>query len=164
MNSIFAGLCLVVLLIPFDSGIASENDFPEKKVGMLSCKILPHSGINLLIHSTRDIRCEFTPATSGPVEYYKGETGIGFGLDVAINKGSNITYLVLANHFTANSHQLAGKYSGARGSASLGVSAGDLAPIEKNDGSIALQPMKVKNQGIGVTLGFSYIYLEPDSQ
>ncbi|PJA30978.1 MAG: hypothetical protein CO187_10810 [Zetaproteobacteria bacterium CG_4_9_14_3_um_filter_53_7] len=164
MKSLFTGFILTMLLFTVSPSWAADVDSPMTKVGMLSCKILPHTGINLLVHSTRDIRCEFTSATGGSVERYKGETGIGFGLDVAIGKRSSMTYSILARHFTAGANQLAGKYSGASGSATLGVSAGDSAPIEKDDGTIALQPIRVRNQGAGVSLGFSYIYLEPDSQ
>ncbi len=165
MKPLFTRLCLIMLLFSAFPATASDIDTLATKVGTLNCKILPHSGINLLIHSTRDIRCEFSPVAGGSVEHYKGETGIGFGLDVAIGKRSNMIYSVLASrHFTPKANQLAGKYSGAAGGATLGISVGDSAPIEKDDGSIALQPISVRNQGAGVALGFSYIYLEPDNQ
>ncbi len=161
MNRLFASLCLTALLLHAGGVLAAENTFG--KVGTLNCKIMPHSGINLLIHSAREMRCEFTPLNNRSIEYYKGKTGIGLGLDVSFNKRANIAYSVLAKHFRAGTHQLAGKYSGASGSAALGVSAGDTAPIQKDDKSISLQPIQVKNSGIGVAAGFSYLYLEADN-
>jgi len=162
MNRLFASLCLIVLLLHAGGVFAAENT--PGRVGTLSCRIMPHSGINLLIHSTKEVRCEFTPSGRGPVEYYKGETGIGFGLDINFNKGADIAYSVLANHFSAGAYQLAGRYSGASGSATLGLSAGDAAPIQKDDRSISLQPIRVRNSGVGVAAGFSYLYLEADNQ
>ncbi|ATX79157.1 Protein of unknown function (DUF992) [Mariprofundus aestuarium] len=156
---------LSALMLSSYPALAAHPDAPSKKVGTLTCKILPHAGINLLIHSTRDIRCEFEMLEDGVIERYKGETGIGFGLDVAFARGSVLIYSVLADHFKQNTNQLAGKYSGARGNVTtLGATVGDSAPIEKDDGTISLQPMSVQNKGVGATLGFSYIYLEPDSQ
>jgi len=70
---------------------------------------------------------------------------------------------VLADQFRAGIHQLAGRYSGASGSATLGLSAGDAAPIQKDDKSISLQPIRVRNSGVGVAAGFSYLYLEADN-
>ncbi|GAV19286.1 hypothetical protein MMIC_P0219 [Mariprofundus micogutta] len=164
MNRFITAVCFSLLMLPAYTTIAAGNDAPMQKVGVLRCNILPHTGINLLIHSTRDIRCEFTATPDEPVEYYKGETGIGFGLDIAVGKGSEIAYAVLARQFKPHSNQLAGKYSGARGSAALIISGGDTAPIGKDDGTISLQPTTVNNKGSGVTLGFSYIYLEADSR
>ncbi|ATX82431.1 Protein of unknown function (DUF992) [Mariprofundus ferrinatatus] len=163
MNPLSAVL-LTSLMILSSPALAAHPDAPSKQVGTLTCTILPHTGINLLIHSTRDIRCEFKSTSEGAVERYKGETGIGFGLDVTFKKGSVLVYSVLADHFKQNTNQLAGKYSGARGSVTtFGATVGDIAPIEKDDGTVSLQPIRVRNKGVGATLGFTYIYLEPDS-
>ena len=131
-------------------------------VGRLSCQILPHSGINLLIHSTKDIRCQFEPSDGSATEHYKGETGIKFGLDVGIDRSEKITYSVLADSFKPGTHYLAGKYSGAGGEANLGLAVGDSAPIRKRDRSVSLQPIDTRNKGAGVAAGLNYIYLEAD--
>lgn len=163
MHRLITGLCLLALLFPVCITSAAKLKNPERVFGTLACKVIPHSGINLLIHSTKGIRCEFRPEDPGPLEYYKGETGIKLGLDVSINKREHIKYSVLAEQFTPGTHQLSGRYSGAGGEATFGLSAGESAPIEKNDGSIALQPIGKKNSGIGAAAGFTYIYLEPDT-
>jgi len=164
MKQLLAGICCAVLLWPVLSHAAGGIDVPLHRVGVLSCDVLPHSGINLLIHSTRDIRCTFSPAADGSTEYYKGETGVGFGIDMAFDKSSTLDFSVLAKHFAAGTRQLAGKYSGAGGNASLGLTVGETAPIRKNDGSISLQPVGGKNKGAGVSAGFTYLHLEKASK
>jgi len=154
---------LALLLLPAWNVSAAKPKNPEKISGTLVCKAVPHSGINLLIHSTKGIRCQFRPKDGEAIEYYKGETGIKFGLDMSLNERETITYSVLAEQFIPGTHQLSGKYSGAGGQATFGLSAGKSNPIEKNDGSIALQPTAEKSSGVGVAAGFTYIYLEPDT-
>lgn len=153
-----------VLLLPAGNTMAAKADAPRKIVGVLSCNVVPYTGLNLLIHSVRGIRCEFTPRGGGPVEYYKGETGIGFGIDVNVDMHTHIRYSVLAHHYVPGSHQLAGKYAGVGGGASFGLSIGNTAPIGKRDGSITLQPIGDKSQGGGIAAGFTYLYLEADGK
>ncbi|MDQ6965977.1 MAG: DUF992 domain-containing protein [Mariprofundaceae bacterium] len=163
MDRIVAGMALAVLLI-FPAGLVIGAHVPLPRVGTLNCKILPHSGINLLIHSTREIRCRFTPEAKGLSEYYRGETGIGFGFDVAFGRSSTLDYAVSARQFKTGTHQLAGKYEGTGGNATLGVSVGDTTPIQKRDGSIMLQPIGGKNKGVGAAAGYSYLYLQVDDK
>jgi len=163
MNRLLIIICIAVPTFFASESFAYEADHLQKNVGTLSCKMLPHSGINLLIHSTSEIRCEFEPSEGGPKEYYKGETGIKFGLDLSINRKTNMVYLVRTEHFRPGTHQLAGKYSGVGGGITLGISAGDTTPIQNNDKSISLQPMSAKKSGVGAGAGFTYICLEEDN-
>lgn len=164
MNRHIIGFYLIIFRLPIGNAFAEHIALPKHMVGSLACKILPHSGLNLLIHSSRDIRCTFTAKDKRSVEYYKGETGIKFGIDIGFNKHENIVYAVLTSDFELGKHQLAGKYSGASGNARLGLSVGDSAPIEKNDKSVSLQPIQTHASGAGAAAGFSYLYLEPDRQ
>jgi Protein of unknown function (DUF992) len=158
-----AGMFLTAaLLLPAGSAIAGKVEAPKNIIGILACKVVPYSGINLLIHSVRQIHCEFTPRNGGPVERYKGETGVGFGIDVNVDKHTSIRYSVLANHFQPGTHQLAGKYSGLGGGVTFGLSVGNSAPLGKRDGSISLQPIGGKSSGGSVAAGFTYLYLEAD--
>ena len=162
MNRLMTGLYLMIFLLLSGNAFAEYIEAPKHMVGTLECKVLPHSGLNLLIHSSKDIRCEFTSKDKRVVEYYKGETGIKFGIDIGFGKHENITYAVLSRNFKQGEHQLAGKYSGASGNATLGLSTGDSAVIEKDDKSISLQPVRVNAKGIGAAAGFGYLYLEID--
>ncbi len=157
-------LYLLILLLPSGYAFAEHVDVPKQAIGMLECKVLPHSGLNLLIHSSKEIRCTFTSKDKRIVEYYKGETGIKFGVDIGLGKHENIIYGVLASDSGQSNYRLAGKYSGAAGNATLGISAGDSSPIEKDDKSISLQPVNIKNAGVGAAAGFSYLYLEADKR
>ena len=163
MQRSLAGMFLtVVLLLPVGHAMAGKADAPKHIVGILACNVVPYSGLNLLIHSVRGIRCEFTPRGGGPVERYKGETGIGFGIDVNVNMHTSIRYSVLAHHFKPGTHQLAGKYSGVGGHVTFGLSLGNTAPIGKRDGSMTLQPISGNRSAAGVAAGFNYLYLEAD--
>jgi len=155
-------IALSACLIAISPASAKQSGSPYHSIGSLQCDIIPDSGINLLIHSTRDVRCIFTPSNGGPVEHYKGETGIRLGLDININKRGKITYSVLAEHSLSKPYQLAGKYSGAGGGITFGVSVGDATPIRKQDRSIALQPIQTGHSGAGAGAGFTYLYLEAD--
>jgi len=171
MNRTLAGICLTALLFPSGNALAGKGDTPVGEnmgtlniVGTLTCKTMPHSGIDLLIHSTKAVRCKFILTGGGSIERYKGETGIGFGIDVGIDNRKNIKYSVITKHFRPGIHQLAGKYSGVGGGVSFGLSAGGGAPIQKNDRSILLQPITDKNGGAGIGIGFTYLYLKADGQ
>lgn len=171
MNRTLAGMCLTALFFSAGNALADETDKPIgenlgalKIVGTLTCKTVPHSGIDLLIHSTKDVRCKFVPTNGGPIERYKGETGIELGINIGIDSRESVEYSVIAKHFRPGAHLLAGKYSGTVGGATFGLSVGDGAPIQKNDGSILLQPIADKNSGADVDVGVAYLYLEADGK
>ncbi|OIO68503.1 MAG: hypothetical protein COW19_01180 [Zetaproteobacteria bacterium CG12_big_fil_rev_8_21_14_0_65_55_1124] len=164
MNRILPGLCLIALLFPAGNALADGKDKPPPRIGTLDCDILPHTGINLLIHSTRNVECTFAPVSGGPIEIYKGETGIGFGIDVAFDRSSSLSYAVFAKQFIPGKHQLTGKYEGLGGNATFGVQAGQTAPIQNRKGTILMQPVEGKNKGAGVAAGYTYLYLQPDGK
>jgi len=159
-------ITLLALSLPActTTGKPDQQEVAKEDIGRLNCKIVPHSGINLLVRSTREIRCEFKPLNNGPVEYYKGETGIGFGIDIDFDKHADISYLVRARDYKPGTHQLAGKYSGVGGNVTVGLTVGNTAPISKTDHSVSLQPIGGRSSGIGGASGFTYIYLEPDGK
>jgi len=163
MKRILTSICLGVLLLPAGSTAADEAAAPTHQIGILTCNILPHSGFNLLIHSTSEIRCTFTPSNGDRTEQYKGETGIEFGVDMNFNKHTVLTYSVLSDRFAPSTGQLSGKYSGVGGGVTLGISVGNSAPIRNHDKNISLQPVQARNSGASVAGGFTYLYLEPDN-
>ncbi len=163
MQRSLAGMFFIAaLLMSASHAMAGEVDAAKQRVGILACTIVPYSGINLLIHSVRQIRCEFKPRDGGPIERYKGETGISLGIDVNIDRHTSFRYSVLAHYFQPGTHQLAGKYSGVGGHVTLGLSLGNTAPIGKRDGSITLQPISGNRSAAGAAAGFNYLYLEAD--
>ncbi len=141
---------------------ASDKSTAGGKVGVLTCKTVKGSGFSLLIHSTQNITCELRSTTGGAVEHYKGETGIGLGIDINIKRKETLTYGVFAADFVPGTYQLAGKYGGAGGSATVGIGVGAQALIGGSNKSVSLEPMISGSTGAGVSGGITYLYLEPD--
>ncbi len=132
------------------------------RIGALTCKTVPDSGVSLIIHSTENVTCEFK-STSGGVEHYKGETGVGLGFDISYDRNTTMVYAVMSADYKAGDHQLAGKYFGAGGSATAGVGVGAQALIGGGKKNISLQPVAVSSsEGAGLSAGITYLYLEPD--
>lgn len=163
--SIFSALALAAAFLPVQAMAAEEVSSSGTKAGILTCKTVPGSGTNLLIHSTTDVTCEFKSTAGGSVEYYKGETGVGLGIDVDIKREETIGYTVFSADFKEGTYQLAGKYGGAGASATVGVGVGAQVLVGGNKRSISLQPIALSGStGGGVTAGFTYLYLEPDRE
>ena len=132
------------------------------KIGTLDCKTVADSGINLLIHSTVDVTCVFK-STAGETEHYKGETGIGLGVDLNVKREERLGYVVFASDFKKGTYKLAGKYVGGGGSATVGVGVGVQALIGGSNKSVSLHPLVLSGStGFGVSGGVTYLYLEPD--
>lgn len=132
-------------------------------VGTLSCESVADSGLNLIVHSTVDIKCVFN-AADGSIERYKGETGVGFGIDLSFNHDETFHFAVVAAKFKAGSHQLAGKYAGGKASVSLGVGGGGKLLVGGDHDNIGLKPAAIQSKGVGVAAGLTYMHLEPDAQ
>jgi Protein of unknown function (DUF992) len=154
---------LTLAAIPAQQALAAAAETSSgTKIGTLECKTVPHSGINLLIHSTVDVTCVFK-STAGEEEHYKGETGIGLGVDLAVKSNETLGYLVFASDFKKGTYKLAGKYLGGGGSATVGVGVGAQALVGGSNKSVSLQPLVLSSsEGIGVTGGVTYLYLQAD--
>ncbi|MDP6708203.1 MAG: DUF992 domain-containing protein [Alphaproteobacteria bacterium] len=132
-------------------------------VGMLKCKTIPGTATTMIIHSSVGLDCVFE--TPNGKESYKGESGIGLGLDLSWDRTEYIAYTVLSvsKDYKMGSHSLAGKFVGAKASATVGVGAGAAALIGGGDKNISLQPLALEGStGWGVSGGASYLFLEPD--
>jgi len=141
---------------------ASAETSAGARIGALTCKTVPDSGVSLIVHSTENVTCEFK-STSGGVEHYKGETGVGLGFDISYDRNTTMVYAVMSADYKAGGHQLAGKYFGVGGSATAGVGVGAQALIGGGKKNISLQPLAVSgSEGAGVSAGITYLYLEPD--
>jgi hypothetical protein len=156
--SVFALMSAFVLAA--GSGFTAE---PGVKLGVLTCNQVPGTGVNLLIHSTVQVRCQFTSVTGEKQARYQGETGIGLGVDLNWTKTETIAFTVLgASANVAGPHPLAGKYLGGRASASVGVGGGVQALVGAGANQFTLQPLALESaKGFGVAAGLGYLYLEP---
>lgn len=132
-------------------------------IGVLDCHSVSDSGINLIIHSAVAIKCVFE-AADGSVEHYKGETGIGFGIDLDFSHEETFHFVVISAKLKPGSHHLAGNYAGGKASASLGVGGGAKILVGGDNGSIGLKPAAVRGTGVGIEAGLTYLHLEPDEQ
>ena len=135
----------------------------DVKVGVLTCDTVEGSRLNLVIHSTVDVKCVFDDGTTK--EHYKGETGIGLGIDLNIKKDATIAFTVLSasEGTAAGSHALVGKYGGAKAAATVGIGAGAAVLVGGGDNSISLQPLALEgSKGLGVEAGLTYLHLEAD--
>jgi hypothetical protein len=133
------------------------------QLGILECRTVPGSGYSVLIHSSVDVSCLFQKPDAA--ERYKGEMGIGLGVDLRWNRRETIRFAVvgLAADTRAGKHALAGKYAGGKASVSIGYGLGADALIGGGEKGIALQPLGIENtEGFGVAAGLGYLILRPD--
>lgn len=158
LSLIVATLALLVAMPAFAKEVSSAGT----KVGVLTCHQVEGSKVNLLIHSTAQLRCTFDSTAGGSREHYKGETGVGLGIDMHFKKEETLVFAVFSADFKPGTHQLAGKYGGAGASAGVGVGAGAQVLVGGNNRSISLQPVISGNTGVGAAAGLTYLYLEPD--
>ncbi len=159
---ILSAFCLLAA-IPWTAP-AHETEVSSKgtKVGVLTCTQVPNTRINLLLHSTADVKCTFVSTAGGSKEYYKGETGVGFGIDLQFKADEKLVFAVFSADFKEGTHQLAGKYGGAGASAAVGPGVGAHVLIGGNNRSISLQPAVTGSTGVGAAAGLTYLYLEPE--
>ncbi|HLB30992.1 MAG TPA: DUF992 domain-containing protein [Gammaproteobacteria bacterium] len=139
-------------LIAADSGI---------QVGVLECKVVPGSRVNLLVRSTADVECTFN--NQGTTERYVGETGIGLGLDLSFRQDEQLHFAVFAasNNVNPGGHALTGRYVGGEATATAGVGLGAKALIGGGNNNFSLQPLALEtNTGLGASAGLSFLYIE----
>jgi len=152
--------CAAIVLASAQTAIAAENGL---QIGVLQCSVVPGTRVNLIIRSTADVVCEFN--NNGTIEKYKGETGIGLGLDLSFKSDEKMHFAVFAasSDVSAGSHALAGKYVGAELSAALGVGLGAKALIGGSKDSFTLQPLALETStGLGISGGLGFLYIEAD--
>lgn len=139
---------------------AEEVSSAGTKVGVLTCQQVKGSTVNLLIHSTAKLKCTFDSTAGGSQEHYKGETGVGLGIDLNFKKDETLVFAVFSADFKPGTNQLAGKYGGVGASAAVGVGAGAHVLIGGNNRTISLQPVLTGSTGVGAAAGITYLYLE----
>ena len=156
------GLVITILIMALLDGALTWAGDPGIKLGVLKCHQIQGSRVNLLIHSTAQVTCLFTSFSGERQAIYKGETGIGLGIDLNWNKSETIAFTVFgASADVTVTHPLAGKYIGGRVSASAGVGTGVQMLLGGSGNQFTLQPLAIeKSKGFGVAVGLGYLYLE----
>jgi len=133
------------------------------ELGQLECAVVPGSRRNLIISSTALVDCEFRP-TSGVVTRYKGETGIGLGIDLSTKTDDRFSFLVLTAQSSApdyDRHPLTGRYFGAEATVSLGAGIGAKVLVGGSGRQFTLAPIGGQaTRGAGISAGAGYLYLE----
>lgn len=153
-----AVLALVFTFLPLQQVSAADEGM---QLGILKCDVVKGSRVNLLIRSTADVECTFD--NQGTIEKYKGETGIGLGLDLSFKSDETMAFGVIAasSDVKPGSYALAGKYVGGEASATAGVGLGAKALVGGGNKNISLQPLALEtNKGLGVSGGLSFLYIE----
>ncbi len=144
------------------AGPANAKGDLGMNIGILTCTAVPGSGYNFIITSSVDIECEFTDPTK-QTEYYIGETGIGLGVNLNFKAEEKIGFSVFttSSGYKIGSHGLAGKYGGAKASATVGVGVGAAVLIGGGASGFSLQPLALEaNKGFGAAAGLGYLYLQ----
>ncbi len=149
---------------PLSVWAAAAKTTAGGKIGELKCHTIPNTGTNYFLHSTVNVKCTFT-STAGETEHYKGETGIGLGVDLHVNREAEFAYVVMAADFKKGAYKLAGKYVGGGGSFAIGRGVGGGALIGGGNGSVSLTPIGLTaTKGWGVQGGLTYLFLQPDKE
>jgi hypothetical protein len=152
--------CAAIVVASTQTVIAADNGL---QIGVLQCSVVPGTRVNLIIRSTADVVCQFN--NNGTIEKYKGETGIGLGLDLSFKSDEKMHFAVFAasSDVSSGSHALAGKYVGGELSAAVGVGLGAKALIGGSNDSFSLQPLALETStGLGISGGLGFLYIEAD--
>jgi hypothetical protein len=127
------------------------------QVGTLTCDVA--GGIGMIIGSSKEVQCLFTPA-NGPREVYVGVIN-KFGLDIGATTGGQMVWAVYAPT-SGRVASLAGNYAGASAEATVGAGLGANMLIGGSDRTVALQPLSIQGQaGLNLAAGVAELQLRP---
>ena len=158
--NIFPGLLVSLVLILTPLAVVQADD-AKGEVGVITCKYIPGSKVNLLIHSSASFNCIFDHG--GVQDAYDGEAGIGLGLDLQWTDQSTMAYTVMSSTGQDKdwSTALNGTYTGGKASAAFGVQLGAAALIGGGDDSVGLVPLALEGgTGLGAAAGIGYLSLQ----
>ena len=127
------------------------------KTGVLTCDV--SAGVGLIVTSTKQMTCMFSP-NSGAPERYAG-TIQKVGVDVGVTGAGVIVWAVLASVDGPPARGvLAGTYGGASAEATVGVGAGANLLLGGSNRAFALQPLSVQGQiGLNFAVGITSLEL-----
>ena len=127
------------------------------KAGVLTCNVA--SGFGLIFGSSRAVNCTFSPTGGGPPQRYVGAIN-KFGVDIGYLQGGVLVWTVVAPTANPAPGALSGTYTGATGSATVGVGVGANVLVGGSGNSIALQPVSIEGTtGLNVAAGIAEMTL-----
>ena len=153
-NRLTENLTLIAILLAVAAWPAPARAFdapaPGVKAGFLVCQESP--GWGLVLGSSRDIACNYTPAP-GVHEHYTGRIN-RVGADIGYISSGKLLWEVVAPTSDVRRGDLDGSYAGLTAGATVGIGANVNAMIGGFHESIVLQPISVEgNNGLDVAAG-----------
>ena len=116
------------------------------------------SGFGFVFGSSRAVNCTFSPK-GGPPQHYVGTIN-KFGVDIGYLQGGVIVWTVFAPTANLVPGALSGTYTGATGSATVGVGVGANVLVGGSGNSIMLQPVSIEGTtGLNVAAGIAEMTL-----
>ena len=126
------------------------------QVGVLTCNVA--SGFGFIFGSSRAVNCTFSP-NGGPPQHDGGAIN-KFGVDIGYLQGGVMVWTVVAPTANLAPGALSGTYTGATGSATVGVGVGANVLVGGSGNSIALQPVSIEGTtGLNVAAGIAEMTL-----
>ena len=152
-------LGLVICALGLAAGVLALNTPAQAQglqVGILTCNV--SSGFGFVFGSSRTVNCTFSPK-GGPPQRYVGTIN-KFGVDIGYLQGGVIVWTVFAPTANLVPGALSGTYTGATGSATVGVGVGANALVGGSGNSIMLQPVSIEGTtGLNVAAGIAEMAL-----
>jgi hypothetical protein len=154
IRAILCAASVAVLVTTAQTAVAQQG----VKIGALRCDVA--AGLGLIITSSKDMRCVFTPAR-GHREHYYG-TIRKFGLDIGATNQGVLAWDVFAPSEGPKRGALAGDYVGVDASATVGAGIGANALVGGFGRSFTLQPLSIQAQtGLALAAGVASMTLRP---
>ena len=127
-------------------------------VGQLYCNV--SGGVGFIVTSRRALNCDYTPANGARRQHYVG-TISRYGLDIGPQGPGRLTWDVVSLGGAVGPGALAGDFTGATASATVGVGIGANALIGGANGGLTLQPLSVEAQsGLNFAAGVGALSLD----
>ena len=161
MNRFLATAMILAGATALGIGCSHHNvhDTRAVKIGVLTCESVPGSHFSMLVHSSMDFECVIPHA--GIQDRYRAQAGVALGVDTHWRKSETLRFSVFATHAGEPAGFLAGRFVGARASATLGVGGGAKVLVGGGERHITLKPIALStSSGVGVSAGLAHLTLE----
>jgi hypothetical protein len=140
------------------AGAHAQQPIQRVQVGILECR--GGASIGFVVGSVTNLGCVLH-VDGVPDDRYIA-TIRKVGVDLGITQESALAWGVYAPTARLGPGDLSGNYTGAQGSASVGVGVGGNVLVGGSNNSIALQPLSVQGQvGLNVAAGLESLELRP---